>query len=224
MLFESEIRVGVVAVLDPSLLEEDLSVLRPASAVDRSGPFVCIEVSVGVSAWMALTSKRGRSVDGRSPRLEVPVRLRRGGAGVWKDGPCFANHSFSTYVGPHRAFCDASHPDDEHTSATRPSIDAAWVGDELFARARQYGSKTARDHTPRALATQPSRTAVALPPPATLKQQLLTPEQVRRVAVASPPPPPAPPEPALAPPKAWFEQIGEPPPDPRRDPPRGRRR
>jgi hypothetical protein len=220
MLFESEIRVGVVAVLDPSLLEEDPSVLRPASAVDRAGPFVCIEVSGHVSSWLPLTSKKG----GRAGRIEVPRSLRRGGEGVWTTGPCFVHPMLSTYVGPHRSFCESSHPHDAHRPATRPSIEMEWVRSELFARAQQQGSKLARDHTPRALASQPSRTAVALPPPATLKQQLLTPEQVRRVAVASPPPPPAPPEPALAPPKAWFEQIGEPPPDPRRDPPRGRRR
>ena len=202
MLTEAEMVVGVVAYLDPAMLDADPMVLAPASPTEGRRPFVCIGRAGKLSAWMALTSQAGPN---RS-HLAIPTAVRRRGRGVWRTGPSFANKVFATYIGPHASFIGAAAHEDDFDAEDRPGIDPAWVERELIPRSRERQSLDfSRWHKGCGAKQAP---ALALPE-AKVGKPLLTREQA---AGLLPPPAPKPvpvPRPAEATPTAenWTEFI-----------------
>jgi hypothetical protein len=59
---------GIVAYLDPAILDRTPGVKLPAYPVARSGPFICLSLVGGASRWVALTSRPGVA----DARIEVP--------------------------------------------------------------------------------------------------------------------------------------------------------
>lgn len=136
MLTEREIIVGVVAYLDPAILDADPMVLAPASPTDGRRPFVCVGRSGSLSAWMALTTKPG---PGRS-HFPIPISVRRRGRGVWCTGPSFVNKQFATYIAPSANIIAAAAQEDEYGPEERPGIEPGWLQREIVPRCRERRS------------------------------------------------------------------------------------
>lgn len=140
-LQQDEIFEGVVAYLDPAVLNAHPDVVAPPSPAPRPGPFLCIEADAQRSCWIELTSRPGRD------RIEIPASARKGGSPRWRFSAVYVNDPRSTYVGAHAAFVAAARGDHWESSLERPCVDLQSVVGILravvAAKARRLGGTLA---------------------------------------------------------------------------------
>lgn len=132
-LLEAEISAGAVAILDSTSLNENNDVsCGDDKQVFRSGPFLCVQVRDGKSAWVSLTSQR----DARGLRLELQLEWRLEGSDIWRNSPQFVNDARKAFVGPNGAFVAAAANELPHRPHRRPRVSEAGVAAVLSEMAR----------------------------------------------------------------------------------------
>lgn len=101
-LVEAEIKPGIIAVIDPAILCKNPQVTQPPTADGefRKGPFVCLIVGDGNSAWTPITTKTLP----KYRRLEILAEWRMEGGHTWRAKAQYLQDGRKIYVGPNAAF------------------------------------------------------------------------------------------------------------------------
>jgi hypothetical protein len=132
-LEEHEIKPGAVAILDAASLNGSPDVTcGDDKHVFRSGPFLCVQVREGRSAWVNLTSQR----DARGLRLELRQEWRLEGSDVWRNSAQFVHDARKAFVGPNAAFVTAGANELPHRPHNRPHVSEEGVAATLAEMAR----------------------------------------------------------------------------------------
>jgi hypothetical protein len=132
-LLETEIAPGVVAYFDHELLLREPEVERNDDAIDRPGPFVCIQVEGARSVWCAITSRH------RPERLPIASSWREAGGPSWRVGDAFLVDGLNTYVGPSAAFVRAAAAERPFYPHLRPRISTEGIAAIIEEVRRQGG-------------------------------------------------------------------------------------
>jgi hypothetical protein len=134
-LMLNEIVPGAVAILDPRLLLEQPDVKHSSDDIPfRSGPFLCVQVKDGSSAWLNITTKKDR----RGLRLELLTEWRLDGSKIWRSGPQYIHDVRKPFVGPNEAFVIAGANERHHRSHRRPRVAPEGVA-AVVAEMQKYG-------------------------------------------------------------------------------------
>jgi len=115
-LREAEVVVGNVAYFDHEVLLQEPDIDRDDDQLDRSGPFVCVQVKDMHSVWCAITTEPNPK------RLSIETAWRIGGAPGWRSHPQYLNDGLSTYLGPTEAFLRAAAGEKPFKPYSRPAI------------------------------------------------------------------------------------------------------
>lgn len=135
-LILEEITPGIVAILEPGVLLENPEVKRREDAIPfRSGPFVCVQVSNGSSAWLNISTKR----DQRGLRLELRTEWLLDGSDIWRSAPQFVSDARQTFVGPNAAFVAAGANELPHRPHLRPRVSPPAIA-AAVAEIKKYGA------------------------------------------------------------------------------------
>src|SRR4051812_42505594 len=98
-----EIKPGLVAHLDQTMLTNDIEVLDTFPQTETElRPFVCIRASKDESTWTPLSSTY------RKERLEIKEEWREGGIDMWRDRATYLVDGANVYIGPNTSFIAAS--------------------------------------------------------------------------------------------------------------------
>jgi len=135
-LLLNEIVPGVVAILEPGKLLNNPAVKRREDAIPfRSGPFVCVQVRDGQSAWLNISTKK----DSRGLRLELRTEWLLDGSEIWRSAPQFVSDARQTFVGPNEAFVAAGANELPHRPHLRPRVSSEAVT-AAIAEIKKYGA------------------------------------------------------------------------------------
>jgi hypothetical protein len=134
-LRRTEIACGVVAYFDHRVLIESTEVDRPDDAINRPGPFVCVQTVGDKSVWSGLTTKS----DGRPERLYLRPEWRTGGEDRWREDDQFLNDGLATYLGPTSVFVAAAAAERPFGRFTRPHVTSAGIAAIIGAITEQGG-------------------------------------------------------------------------------------
>lgn len=108
IIAKEEIKLGIVAFLDQSMIQKNDLVEHTVFQKDpRPGPFLCIKIEGEFSWWTALTT-RPRTTSGHS-RLPIKKRHRTGSHPQWLNAEQYLNDGASIYYGPTDEFCKAAY-------------------------------------------------------------------------------------------------------------------
>lgn len=97
---------GIVAYLDPAILDRTPGLVLPAHPVQRPGPFLCLTINAGTARWVALTSQPGVA----DTRIELPRDAVINATGRFTEQQYLAQvrGAVCVYAGPLAAFVAAS--------------------------------------------------------------------------------------------------------------------
>jgi len=102
-LAEEEIEIGIVAFLEPKILQQDRRVCHTQDPpVTRFGPFLCIAVEGESSSWSPVTTTPNPA------RLELSEKWRKGGQPQWLKEDQYLNDGANLWKGPNESFVAAS--------------------------------------------------------------------------------------------------------------------
>jgi hypothetical protein len=128
-----DIGLGVVAYFDDKLLLAEKSIDNGGSNLNRPGPFVCVQMKDGASAWCPITGEF------RPERLPLKKQWRRFGSDKWKEDDQYLNDGLNTFVGPNEAFVRAGAKEVPFTQYRRPRVSADGVAAMLEEVRKQGG-------------------------------------------------------------------------------------
>ncbi|WP_312842269.1 hypothetical protein [Stutzerimonas nitrititolerans] len=133
-----EIRPGIVAILDASVLVSDKNIVYSEPDVPfRNGPFVCLEVKDDQSLWLQLT----KAPDKRGLRLKITSEWKIDGSKLWQEGDTYIHDARRTFTGPLESFSQAGSKELPHQPHLRPKISPEGV-DAALSEIRKFGVNT----------------------------------------------------------------------------------
>jgi hypothetical protein len=111
-----DIFVGAVAFFDDELLLAETEIDSGGTAIDRPGPFVCVQVKDRSSVWIPVTGEF------RPERLLIKPEWRQHGSDKWREDDQFVNDGLNTFLGPNEAFLRAGAKETPFNIYKRPRI------------------------------------------------------------------------------------------------------
>jgi hypothetical protein len=131
----NEIVPGAVAIFETELLLNHPDVKHSSDDIPfRSGPFLCVQVKDGSSAWLNITTKKDR----RGLRLELLTEWLLDGSEIWRRGPQYIHDARKPFVGPNQAFVIAGANELPHRPHRRPRVAPEGVA-AVVAEMQKYG-------------------------------------------------------------------------------------
>jgi len=134
-LMPNEIVPGAVAIFEtaPLLNHPDVKPSRD-NIPFRSGPFLCVQVKDGSSAWLSITTTKDR----RGIRLELKTEWLSDGSEIWRGEPQYVNDARKPFIGPNQAFVIAGANELPHRPHLRPRVAPEGVA-AAVAEMQRYG-------------------------------------------------------------------------------------